>query len=291
MENNKSADRIENDGNQDRVDIPKPENNPTGESAEKKSGRHPKNEDSTLGVIRAAEHRMIWLTAAMAFFALCGVVVGILQWITSSGQKSTMDQTLESMFAQTRVMQGQLEQMKETSILTRQQVVGTQSAIVNAPDAQITEDPVTRDFEVVIRVINLGHVTALNIHGSVTITIMSFPDLKAIGAPRNVAIRADRLRAIGEADVWSKTIPLPGFSIKDRDYITQKMSVMVKGGIEYDNGFGVISKRTMCSEYLGRYSLRYPDGSMGSGGGLQVCDTFPDLIRFLQAPTNAINRQ
>lgn len=40
------------------------------------------------GRIRAAEKWMIWLTAAIAFFALCSVVVGVLQWAAISGGSS-----------------------------------------------------------------------------------------------------------------------------------------------------------------------------------------------------------
>lgn len=139
---------------------------------------------------------------------------------------------------------------------------------------------------------NLGHIAALNVNGSVKITILSFPDMKVIGVPIDIPIKAERLRAIGEGDIWVKTIALPGFSVKDRDYVTEKMTVMIKGGIRYDSGFGAISKRDMCSEYIGRYSLRYPDGSTTSGGGGGVnCADLPDLIKFLQAPTNTINRQ
>src|ERR1035438_3951914 len=112
MENSESADKVKDSSKQEGIGVPESEDHPTGKKAENESDTPQKSEDNTLGVIRAAEHRMIWLTAAMAFFALCGVVVGILQWITSSGQKSTMEQTLQTMFVQTRAIQGQLEQMK-----------------------------------------------------------------------------------------------------------------------------------------------------------------------------------
>jgi hypothetical protein len=43
------------------------------------------------GELKKAEKWIIWLTAAMAFFALCGVVVGILQWAAIHGQLNVME--------------------------------------------------------------------------------------------------------------------------------------------------------------------------------------------------------
>ena len=40
--------------------------------------------------IRGAEKWMIWLTAAIAFFGLCAVVVGVLQWNAMKGQLTEM---------------------------------------------------------------------------------------------------------------------------------------------------------------------------------------------------------
>src|SRR5258708_39541206 len=40
--------------------------------------------------IKSAEKWMIWLTAAIAFFGLCSIGVGILQWRVMSGQLDEM---------------------------------------------------------------------------------------------------------------------------------------------------------------------------------------------------------
>jgi len=94
---------------------------------------------------------MIWLTAAMAFFALCGVVVGILQWITSSGQKITMDQTFDTMFIQTKVMQGQLEQMKGSSAQTNKLITSASTQALasskQADAAKITAEATKRSVD------------------------------------------------------------------------------------------------------------------------------------------------
>jgi hypothetical protein len=52
--------------------------------------------------IRDAERWMIWLTGALAFFALCSVIVGLLQWCSTKGQLN--------------IASGQLEQMKTSSV-------------------------------------------------------------------------------------------------------------------------------------------------------------------------------
>jgi hypothetical protein len=77
--------------------IPAPGQNPTGENTQAETRRQQQQIQNLEQDIHKGEKWLIILTAAMAFFALCGVIVGILQWRTYSGQLGVMRSTLEEM--------------------------------------------------------------------------------------------------------------------------------------------------------------------------------------------------
>ncbi len=62
-------------------------NNPLGTAAQSATDNGGKTEIQQLeDRMRRAEKWMIWLTAAIAFFGLCSVVVAFLQWRSSENQ-------------------------------------------------------------------------------------------------------------------------------------------------------------------------------------------------------------
>jgi hypothetical protein len=67
--------------------VPPPENNPASQNAaqvgEESDGKRIENLE---GRMRTAEKLVIWLTGAIAVFALCSVIVGLLQWCVMSGE-------------------------------------------------------------------------------------------------------------------------------------------------------------------------------------------------------------
>lgn len=87
MENKDPGENKQPDSHKPRVEVPESKNDTTGKNAEAVAKRESSGEVKALeDEIRSAEKRMIYLTAAIALFALCGVVVGILQWRVMSGQ-------------------------------------------------------------------------------------------------------------------------------------------------------------------------------------------------------------
>src|SRR5690242_10596536 len=76
---------------------PTPENSPAANETQTETQRQQQQIRDLQKDIRTGEKWLIWLTGAMALFALCGVLVGILQWQTYSGQLNVMRRTLAAM--------------------------------------------------------------------------------------------------------------------------------------------------------------------------------------------------
>ena len=97
--------------------------------------------------VHKAEKWMIWFTGAIAFFGLCTVLVGILQWHVMNGQLGEM----KSGGVDTRDL---AVAAKNQADLQREQLEGTTAAIVIFSDVRITRNPTTNDEEVVISLLN-----------------------------------------------------------------------------------------------------------------------------------------
>jgi hypothetical protein len=83
-------------------------------------------------------------TALLFVTSALSVIYLVRQTNTIADQKSTMDQTLEAMFTQTKAMQGQLEQMKGTSKQTDKMI---KSGQVSAQSAMSAAETSAKQFE------------------------------------------------------------------------------------------------------------------------------------------------
>jgi hypothetical protein len=92
MQNETSGQDIEQQPNQDSTSIPLLQDQPSSTPAGGEGNKSDTNKINNLeNLIESTEKRlMIFLTAAMAFFALCGVGVAVLQWKTMNGQLEEM---------------------------------------------------------------------------------------------------------------------------------------------------------------------------------------------------------
>jgi hypothetical protein len=73
------------------VNPPTPPNNPPAQATQPIGAQEHDSEISDLkDEVRTAEKYMLWLTGAIAFFALCTIGVGLLQWNVMSGQLGEM---------------------------------------------------------------------------------------------------------------------------------------------------------------------------------------------------------
>jgi hypothetical protein len=87
---------VQNIPQPEAFNTPPPPNDPPAPAAKNVPDEHMAAEVKDLeDRIRGAEKWMIYLTGAIAFFGLCTVAVGILQWCVMSGQLSEMKASLE----------------------------------------------------------------------------------------------------------------------------------------------------------------------------------------------------
>jgi hypothetical protein len=81
MENQPSSKQLDKDGDKQALGITERIKSPISGEAQQGSNRATQGQITNLeGRLRSAEKWMIWLTAAIAFFAFCSVIVGALQW-------------------------------------------------------------------------------------------------------------------------------------------------------------------------------------------------------------------
>ncbi len=96
MPDDKPSDRIEEQPREQPpgskpIDSPPPPNNPNPPAAQGISRQEVRSEVQNIeDRVKRAERWMIGLTGAIALFALCSVIVGILQWCAMSGQLTEM---------------------------------------------------------------------------------------------------------------------------------------------------------------------------------------------------------
>lgn len=91
MEDQPSGDNVQENGNEPSPTASKSIKEPTGDATQQVRGESTNQQIANLeDRIRSAEKWMIGLTGAIAFFALCSVIVGFLQWsVIKSGGKDT----------------------------------------------------------------------------------------------------------------------------------------------------------------------------------------------------------
>src|SRR5450755_4212385 len=87
MPNQEPTEKVQTDSDNYTPQIPPSTDNPTGTNTKTKAEDGESSKiDSLQKSVRDAERWMIWFTGALAFFALCSVVVGLLQWNSMNGQ-------------------------------------------------------------------------------------------------------------------------------------------------------------------------------------------------------------
>jgi len=223
--------------------------------------------------VHKAEKWMIWFTGAIAFFGLCTVLVGILQWHVMNGQLGEM----KSGGVDTRDL---AVAAKNQADLQREQLEGTTAAIVIFSDVRITRNPTTNDEEVVISLLNQGHVIAPEVHASLQIDTVSFVDLKTVFGSQKVTVVGQQVR---DGSNWSKTYKLSNFTQDDQRFATQTRTVNLRGTFGFDNGFGRKYEQPVCYWSIGSYNTKNDDGGSTSGGpGFMPCDGFKEFVSFVR---------
>jgi hypothetical protein len=167
--------------------------------------------------------------------------------------------------------------------LIRQQIVGTQGAIIN-PNVNLSDNEVDVIFD------NVGHVTAKNLRAHIKVEKFSWPSDKTIGTPIEYNVE---WAAIGVGDGGNtfrqERIPLlPDWLPKFQDSMRTVVSVKINVGFSYDDGFGtIIPQATICRAMVPSYKFISVNGPILDGGGAVTCEVFSNDIEVAQRRTKA----
>jgi hypothetical protein len=78
------------------------------------------------------------------------------------------------------IMSDQLTEMQRQTTLNRQQLVGTTGAKMVFQEPQLAPDPHTGRPQILINIVNQGHIISPEVHGTLEIDVVSFPDMKRV---------------------------------------------------------------------------------------------------------------
>lgn len=160
-----------------------------------------------------------------------------------------------------------IEIQKQTK-LARQQLVGTQAAIVR--DDQPNWDISKGRFAALL--LNDGAVTATHVELKAEVFKQSIPDGKIIGTPFIIEAHDEVIASKGHLDP-SVTIPSwHTYTVEAKDWPGHEAFVY-KGRFSYDDGFGDVHSHDFCYFWLPAWKIESKGLGWGGGGNFQGgCD-------------------
>ncbi len=195
---------------------------------------------------------MIWLTAAIALFALCSVIVGTLQWCA---------------------MRGQLEEMGRQGNLMRQQLVGTQAAVLR----------LSTNFDIegfVFGLTNIREVDATKVYVKTTMTPISLPNGGTLASPVVHEVRPQRIE---KDNPFAERLPIPWPLQRDmQEGWPGRRTVKVDGEYGYEDGFGTKILGTFCDIWLPILNITTKRENATVGGSVP-CEGIENTIRDILA--------
>jgi len=157
------------------------------------------------------------------------------------------------------------------TILMKQQLIGTMSSsfVLNGPELV--------GNKVRIGWAKTGQVISPEFHASFHVSEASFPSLKQSWESQLYNIGMKPMPSS-----FSDKYEIPDFAPSDRQFPTQKHTIIVKGEFSFDDGFGQIFNRQFCTVYFGMYQYSaINEGGSVTAGGFQDCKDFEKkLIQF-----------
>jgi len=212
---------------------------------------------------------MIGLTAAIAFFALCQVGVGVFQWKVMSGQLIEMARQYPELQKSANAARDAATAATQQTTLLRQQLVGTMSSSFALNGPELIGDKVRIGWA------KAGQVISQEFHASFQISEASFPGLKQ--SWQSKLYNVDQKPMFSS---FSEKYHIPNFAASDRQFPTQKQTLIVKGEFRFDDGFGQMFNRQFCAVYFGMYQYTaINEGGSVTQGGFQDCAAFQEKLR------------
>jgi hypothetical protein len=177
-------------------------------------------------------------------------------------------------FAQWLEMDSQLSEMQKQTTLNRQQLVGSQAAVVEA----VVEFSDPQNLKIEIR--NTGHVIAKDVEVEATITMETLPDRSTIGQP---AVRKYSKKILApftdrwDGDNYTLTTPLDYMA----SVLASKNVLVAKGTVTYDDGFPEKHGDKVTTVFCRAYFAFRGHGTT-VGPQMVECDNLLDVLRDLQ---------
>jgi hypothetical protein len=178
-------------------------------------------------------------------------------------------------------------QIQKQTTLMRQQLVGTQAAIIRLSDP--VWNPATNKLKIVLTN-NGSSVTGTVTSFNVDIQRKTLPAQKSVGEPIHVQL-LNQVIPKGISYEIDKELPWSFPEIKDQNLWPGKQMVTFAGSYTYDDGFGDIASQNFCAIYVPFWWADTPMQGYPAGGGSwsnlrQEC---PPVQDFLDAFTRYKN--
>ena len=165
-------------------------------------------------------------------------------------------------------------EIQKQTTLTRQQIVGTQAAVINIADYP----GITLPDIVDIAIRNDGHVIAHDIHVAIRAKREILPSEKPIGDAWGCNFPT--VSVLAPTSPYSHQCRMTGFSDKDwRSIGDLKETIILEGTITYENGFGDIIDQAICKLYVSKVRTKY--GEEGEAKFLP-CDQVEEVWSYLR---------
>ena len=181
---------------------------------------------------------------------------------------------LQEMRYATQAADGTLAEAQKQTQFLRQQLVGTQEAIVR-PDIQHFEDLWQ------VQMTNIGHVDAKNFHSTISVERVGIYQGKLIGKLKDIetTIPVFPQGSSGvQPPVVLYEIPKDWTPLTWDNFIRTGATLQISVSLRYDNGFGDSIHSTTCNMWIPFYQIRTLNG-LATSGGAAPCSRFHAALR------------
>jgi hypothetical protein len=165
-----------------------------------------------------------------------------------------------------------LGEVQKQTVLMRQQLVGSQSAVVEFSDRpELSVNDLGEAKSLTLNFVNNGQIITRNVPIHTEIARLTWPGKKQIGNNLSLGWTILALPPMKPSNGSTAKIIPYALSRKELEPIVLlQETVKITGGVVYDDGFGDKTAWDFCFYFLGRGNLQ-----PGRIGSFQDCDVFP----------------